>query len=335
MSIQLDLRRALDVTIVPHPAFVTHEKRLGCLLQDHKDGIEPGIEMLLGPSRIGKSEILQRLAAQFPERREEGRLIKPVLLVSVPTGTAPKDLPISVLQALGIPVPRERSRTGVLFNMMLDKLKRAATMAILFDEASHLVDVGSRVPLRQASDWFKSLFDAARVSIVMSGVPRLRRLLDSNEQLYGRCRRPLELMPYRWDRADERKIFAGCAQAFLKVFDGHACPIQASMNTDSLMRHLYAVSAGNVGLLSNYFKALSREVRAPGPLDLQALKHASEHVNLPAHGLLPPFSRDHMPDERLMQLLMFELATYEIVLPVDSPQSELAAHRNQVSAVPA
>lgn len=334
MSTQRDLRRALDVTIVPHPAFRAREDLLGRLLQEHQEGIEPGIDMLLGPSRIGKSEILQRLAAKYPERREGGRLTKPVLLVSVPAGTAPKDLPISVIQALGVPVPRERSRAGVLFSMMLDKLKRAGTMAILFDEASHLVDTGSRIQPRPASDWFKSLFDAARVSIVMSGVPRLRRLLESNEQLRGRCRRPLELMPYRWDRADERKIFAGCAQAFLKVFEGHACPIQTSMNTDSLMRHLYAVSTGNIGLLSNYFKALAREVRALGPLDLHALQRASEHVNLPAHGLLPPFSRDHMPDELLMQLLMSELATYEIVLPIDSPQTALAAHRNQVSAVP-
>lgn len=334
MSLPLELRRALDVTIVPHPAFRAHEDRLGHLLQEHRDGIEPGIDMLLGPSRIGKSEILQRLAAHYPERREDGRLIKPVLLVSVPAGTAPKDLPVSVIQALGVPVPRERSRTGVLFNMMLDKLKRAGTMAILFDEASHLVDVGSRIPPRQASDWFKSLFDAARVSIVMSGVPRLRRLLESNEQLRGRCRRPLELMPYRWDRADERKIFAGCAQAFIRIFATHACPIELSMNTDMLMRHLYAVSAGNVGLLSHYFKALAREVRAPGPLDLEALQRASEHVNLPAHGLLPPFSRAHMPDEHLIQLLMSELATYEIVLPIDSPHAALAAHRNEVSAVP-
>lgn len=334
MSVQLELRRALDVTIVPHPAFVTQSERLTQLLQDHKNGLAPGVEVIIGPSRIGKSEILQRLASQYPERRENGRLIKPVLFVSIPPGTAPKDLPISVIQALGVPVPRERSRAAVLAEMMLQKLKLAQTMAILFDETSHLVEPGSKMQPTHASDWFKALFDKASVSIVMAGVPRLTRLFDSNPQFRGRSRRPLELMPYRWDRADERKIFAGCAQAFLKVFVGHACPIQTSMNTDSLMRHLYAVSTGNIGLLSNYFKALAREVRAPGPLDLQALQRASEHVNLPAHGLLPPFSRDHMPDELLMQLLMTELATYEIVLPIDSPQTALAAHRHQVSAMP-
>ncbi len=84
MSTQRDLRRALDVTIVPHTAFRAREDLLGRLLQEHQEGIEPGIDMLLGPSRIGKSEILQRLAAKYPERREGGRLTKPVLLVSVP-----------------------------------------------------------------------------------------------------------------------------------------------------------------------------------------------------------------------------------------------------------
>lgn len=333
MSTRTELRRAIDVTIVTHPTFVTHEDRLARLLEEHRDGIEPGIDMLLGPSRIGKSEILRRLAAKYPERRENGRLIKPVLFVSVPAGTSPKDLPVSVMQALGVPVPRERSRTGVLFSTMLDKLRLAQTIAILFDEASHLVDVGSRIPPRQASDWFKSLFDAARVSIVISGVPRLRRLLETNEQLRGRCQRPLELMPYRWDHVNERQIFAGCAQAFLRVFKAHACPVEPSINTDTLMRHLYAASAGNVGMLSNFFKALSREALEPGPLDLHALLRASEHVNLPAHGLLPPFRREDMPDEQLLQLLMAELATYDITLPIDSPHAEIAAHRNRQSAV--
>ncbi|NMG49312.1 AAA family ATPase [Azoarcus communis] len=335
MSIRSELLRALDVTIVPHPAFVAHEKQLNQTLQDHQAGVTPYISMLIGPSRIGKSEILQRLARQYPQSRKDGRLFKPVLLISIPNGTTPKDLPLSVIQALGIPVPKERSRAGVLFDTMLKNLRLANTMAILFDEASHLVDTGSRVPPRQASDWFKSLLDEARVSIVMSGVPRLRRLLDSNEQLRGRCKRPLELMPYYWSRNDERKLFAGCAQAFTKIFQDHGCPIQPLVNTDTLMRHLYAVSVGNVGLLSNYFKALASQVSAPGPINLQTLHRASTEVNLPANGMLQPFEQDSIPDEHLLQALMSELSIYDISLPIDSPHATLAAHRNQVSAVPA
>lgn len=335
MSLQLELRRDLDSMIVPHDKFAHSFDRLQRLLEDHDAGVEPGIELLVGPSRIGKSEILQKLAAKYPASRENGRLVKPVLIVAVPTGTAPKDLPISVMQALGVPIPKERSRTNVLFGMMIEKLQLAKTMAILFDETSHLVDVGSRIPPRQASDWFKGLFDSARISIVMSGVPRLTRLLESNEQLRGRCQRPLELMPYRWDRRDERLVFAGCAQAFLKVFEKHGCLISVPWNSDILMRHLYAVSTGNIGALSHYFKALAREVRQPGPLDLQSLKHASTKVNLPAHGLLPPFECDTMPDEHLLQLLMTELATYDISLPIESPHAKLAAHRHRNAAVPA
>lgn len=334
MSLQLDLRRALDVTIVPHPAFVTQAERLTQLLQDHQDGLAPGVEVMIGPSRIGKSEILQRLVSQYPERRENGRLIKPVLFVSIPPGTAPKDLPLSVIQALGVPVPRERSRAGVLAEMMLQKLELAQTMAILFDETSHLVDVGSRIQPTHASDWFKALFDKARVSIVMAGVPRLTRLFDSNPQFRGRSPRPLELMPYRWDRADERKIFAGCAQAFLRVFESHACPVHAGMNTDALMRQLYAVSVGNIGLLANFFKALAREARVPAPLDLQALLRASQRIHLPAQGLLKPFTQSHIPDDFLLQLLATELAIYDITLPIDSPIAALAAHRHEFSVVP-
>lgn len=335
MSVSLRLRGALDHAIVQHPAFKTVLQRLDELILDHQAGAGPSMEMLVGPSRIGKTEILARLAATYPERRENGRLIKPVLFVAIPSGTSPKDLPLSVMQALGVPLPRERIRTNDLLQRMLDKLQLAQTMVILFDEASHLVDVGSRIPARQASDWFKALFDSARTSIVLSGVPRLQRLLDSNEQLRGRCQRPLELMPYRWDRKEERMAFAGCTQIFLKQFADNDCPIDLpSWNKDTLTRHLYALSAGNIGLLTLFFKALARHTRTAGPIGLNALQTASTHINLPANSLLVPFRHEEMPDEHLLQLLTAELATYDIELPIESPAMELAAHRHAIGAVP-
>lgn len=330
MSIVTALRKEIDSTLIQHPAFLLGLRALDSLADDHVGGLDPSVQMLVGPSRIGKTMILQALAEKYPARREGHRWIRPVLFVSVTPGTAPKDLPLSVIRALGAPIPRERSRAGSLFYMMLDQLRLAQTALILFDEASHLVDVGSKVPSRQASDWFKSLSDEARVSLVLSGVPRLKRLLDSNEQLRGRSRKPVELMPYRWDVKQEIATLAGCAHAFMAVFAKHGYPIAPDMNTDALMRNLYAASAGNVGILAQFFRALAAEARTPGPLDRTALHKAGASMILPADGLIKPFAEEPPPMEHLLQLYAAELGVYGVSVPIDSPHAALAAHRNAI-----
>ncbi|WP_287366963.1 TniB family NTP-binding protein [Thauera sp.] len=330
MSIVTALRKEIDSILIQHPAFLLGLNTLERLANDRFGGLEPSMLSLVGPSRIGKTMILQALAEKHPARQQNHRWIRPVLFVSVTPGTAPKDLPLSVIRALGAPIPRERSRVGSLYYMMLEQLRLAQTSVILFDEASHLVDVGSKVPSRQASDWFKAVSDEARVSIVLSGVFRLKRLLDSNEQLRGRSRKAVELMPYRWSVKHELAAFAGCAQAFMAAFAKHGYPIASDMNTDALMRNLYAASAGNIGILAQFFRALAAEARAPGPLDRNALHHASASMILPADGLITPFTEEPPSTEYLLQLYAAELAVYGVSVPIDSPHAELAAHRNAV-----
>lgn len=330
MSIVAALRKEVDSTLIQHPAFLLGLNTLERLADDHFGGLDPSIQMLVGPSRIGKTMILQALAEKYPARQENHRCIRPVLFVSVTPGTAPKDLPLSVIRALGAPIPRERSRAGSLFYMMLDQLRLAQTSVILFDEASHLVDTGSKVPSRQASDWFKALSDEARVSLVLSGVFRLKRLLESNEQLRGRSRKPVKLMPYRWDIKQEIATFAACARAFMAAFAKHGYPIAPDMNIDALMRNLYAASAGNIGILAQFFRALAAEARAPGPLDRSALHKAGTSMILPADGLITPFTEEPPSTAYLLQLYAAELGVYGVSVPIDSPHAELAAHRNAV-----
>lgn len=318
-----NIRGELETLVIQHPAFAAARARLEALLEDHQAGFEPAIEVLIGPSRSGKTELLKALARKMPSQRENGKLVAPLLFVPVAAGTAPKDLPISVIHALGLPLPRERMRAAELFGFMVSMLKLAQVQLIIFDEASHLVDVGSRTPPRLASDWFKDLHQRAGVSIILSGVYRLQKLLDSNEQLRNRCRRPINLMPYRWDSPADRKGFGGCAVTFLSVFDKHGCPLALDMSTDALIRHLYAASAGHVGLLANVFRELARNLSQPAPLTDAHFRAAVDKLHLPGSGLIRPFSNVKPEDEHLMHILSAELDKYGVVLPPTTAAAEL------------
>ncbi|AWI76215.1 hypothetical protein CEW87_05545 [Parazoarcus communis] len=335
MNFQNTLRAAVEKTVIHHPRFQDAYERIGDLLRSRKDGLDPQIDFIVGPSRCGKTEVLREFARErdYCARREAGRLIVPVLYVPIPTGIAPKDLPLSVMQALNVPLPTGRTRATELVKMMNVQLKLVGTHTILFDEASHLVDVGSKIPPRQASDWIKDISQQTNVSILLSGLYRLIKLLETNEQLRNRTPAPFDFSPYRWDIPSDRKNFAGCVRAFLSVFSDHQCTLDVKLTTDSLVRHLYAASAGHVGLLANFFKALTRQLDEHGKITIDALKATTNRLHLPGNGSIKPFQQDVLYDEHLLQVLCAELNRYDFCLPSYSPEVQLAQIRHHAGAV--
>lgn len=152
------LRRDIETCEVPHPMFVEHLTALKRRIDDALAGFAPKIVRVPGPSRAGKSSLIASLSRDYPVNRIDGRRHVPVLVVNVPPSATAKLLPKSVLGALGIQVPRSMT-AGVMFDLMVVQLRLAGTRVVIFDEISHLVDEGSRVPPRAASDWLKTLSD--------------------------------------------------------------------------------------------------------------------------------------------------------------------------------
>ena len=308
------IRINIESLMIAHPTFVAARTRLQALLEDHRAGMGPGVEVLVGPSRSGKTALLKEILDLAPPRREAGRQIVPILYVPVSAGTAPKDLPLGVIEALGVPTPRERMRASELFGFMAAQLKLARVELTLFDEASHLVDVGSRTPPRLASDWFKDFYERTQISFVLSGVYRLRKLIASNEQLRNRTRQPIDLMPYRWDFPNERRSFAGCVNAFMSVFEAEGYAFSLDMSADALYRQFYAASAGHLGLLANVFSELAKYVGESTEITVVELNKTIQHLNLPGNGVVRPFSGMSLKDEQLMQVLASEMSAYDVAL---------------------
>lgn len=315
------LRQDVSSTVIAHPKFETGVLKMRSIVEDALSGLPPSVTFMMGPSRCGKTEIVNAIAREFPDTCFDGKRSIPVLVVYVRSSMGPKDLPAAVIAAMGLPVPRT-GRVGELSSYMVAKLALANVKVIFFDEASHVVEPGARIQPYAASDWFKDAhfgFNLSQAhkqpgfSLVLTGVPRLQRLLDANPQLRNRADKPLTILPYRWDNKNDRNDFAGCVQAFLTIFADAGHENTVLMN--EFLRDCYIASAGLIGMLSKFFDKLATLLAPGAPITLEVCRRAAGLINLPGDGVVLPFSGVPCEDSHLLRVLTSELQRYDLLLP--------------------
>lgn len=251
------LRIAIETCELPHPLFIGQLKPLKQRAEDAIDGAASRIEHILGPSRVGKSMLINALQRAFPETKLNGRRHVPLLIVPVPTPVSPLLLPSSVLTALGLPA-QHSTKSGVLGTRMKDQLKLASTRVIIFEEASHLVEIGARVPPRSAGDWFKSLADSHNLTLFLFGVPRLERLFEHNEQLRMRASAPRRFFPYDSRIPENMTAFHTCVATYANLFRESGYPIELS--PIALTYQCYLLTGGLIGVLSRFMQELASQM---------------------------------------------------------------------------
>lgn len=259
------LRRDIETCELAHPMFIEHANALKQCIDDALAGFAAKVTRVPGPSGVGKSSLIATLARTYPPTRMNGRLMVPVLVVEVPQFASAKQLPSCVLQALGLQVPRNMT-VGAMFDLMQKQLELAGTRVVIFDEISHLVDEGSRVPPRAASDWLKTLVDKANVTLIVFGIPRLERLFSANEQLRRRSRPARVFLPY--DATDPRQMtaYVACVTNYVRMFAAAGYPIH--LPTRVLVQQTYLLTGGLVGVLSDFMRELARRGACGAPRGL-------------------------------------------------------------------
>lgn len=256
------LRRDIETCELAHPMFVEHTRALKQCIDDALAGFAPKVTRVPGPSGVGKSSLIATLARAYPHTRVNGRLLAPVLVVEVPQFASAKQLPSSVLQALGLQVTRSMT-AGSMFDLMRKQLELAGTRVVIFDEISHLVDEGSRVPPRAASDWLKTLVDKTQVTLIVFGIPRLERLFSANEQLRRRSRPARVFLPYDATDAKQMEAYVACVSNYARMFAAAGFPI--SVPPRVLIQQSYLLTGGLVGVLADFMRELARRVANDAP----------------------------------------------------------------------
>jgi len=272
------LRKNIETCELQHHMFVEHLYELKRRIDDAIAGFAPTVVRVPGPSRVGKSSLIATLKRDYPEERIDGRRHVPVLVVNVPQAATAKLLPKCVLHALGIQV-RGSMTAGAMRDLMEMQLRLAGTRVVIFDEISHLVDEGSRVPPRAASDWLKALHDTLKMTLIFFGIPRLERLFTANEQLRLRACPARNFFPYDASDPKEMKEYISCVKNYVRMFEAAGYPI--NVGTRVLTQQSYLLTGGLVGVLANFMRELSCVVanEAPRPITYADCQKASEYVS--------------------------------------------------------
>lgn len=324
MNAAEQLRKDIEASELPHLFFVEHLSAIEQRIGDSLAGFTSKIERIPGPSGVGKSSIVATLARKYPESRVDGRRYIPVLIVSVPQSATAKLLPKSVLAALGIKVAT-RTTAGTMFDMMLTQLRLAGTRVIIFDEISHLVDEGSRVPPRAASDWLKALTDALDMTLILLGIPRLERLFTANEQLRRRARPARYFRPYDPGDSKQMAAYASCVTSYAKMFAAAGYPIDVPPRV--LTEQSYLLSGGLVGVLADFVRELACLLKhdSPRPVTyfdcMRALEEVS-HAGSP-HRLAfqPPTENMVVEPAALKQAYAYVLSSNTMPVPLGKKES--------------
>lgn len=280
------LRFAIESCELPHPLFLAQFNPLQQRIDDALDGAASRIERIIGPSRVGKSMLINALCRRYPETKVDGRRHVPVLQVPLPPGISHSGLSASVLTALGMPVPHsgKSAKPRELEERMNKQLQLAGTRVLMFEEASHLVDVGARVPPRVAADWFKALADSLNLTMLLFGVPRLERLFQCNEQLRLRASSARQLLPYDSRLPDNLQAFHRCVATYAQLFSEYGYPID--LPGQLLTYQCYLLSGGLIGVLSRFMQELASQLSKTEPrsltfIDCQAAASAIETAGSP------------------------------------------------------
>jgi Bacterial TniB protein len=277
------LRKDIETCELRHPMFLGHLTELDARIDDALAGFEPKIIRVPGPSRVGKSSLITSLSRSHPANRIDGRRHIPVLVVEVPVSATAKLLPRSVLSALGVLVPPSMT-AGVMFDLMVTQLRLAGTRVVIFDEISHLVDEGSRVPPRAASDWLKTLSDKLGITLILFGIPRLERLFSANEQLRNRACPALNFLPYDATDTDEMTAYVSCVVSYARLFAAAGYPIAVPNRV--LTQQCYLLTGGLIGVLAHFMRELARAVKSEAPraityADCQKATQSISHAGSP------------------------------------------------------
>lgn len=168
------------------------------LVETDFDQGEPDILFIVGDPGTGKTWLVKRFAAGYPRKEHETFTSVPVLLVNVPAKCSLKRLPGAILEELGSPlwnVGDEEQRSHQLETL----LKRCGVKLVILNEANHLVDRGKEKSHYLLADWIKLISERAGVPFVLVGIPRLRVLLEVNEQLADRVKEVVTIEPFGVD----------------------------------------------------------------------------------------------------------------------------------------
>jgi len=170
-------------------------------------GVEADCAMVVGPTGIGKSRLLDSVLSDkrfLPYETSKGTM-RPLIRFEAPDTPTSKSISQRFLETQGDPHWEENSHKhqNVLMSRAFNYLRNQQTKLVVIDEAQGFL---ARTGAYSASEFIKRIVNAGICPIVLAGLPTMLDLLD-NEQFSTRCTLIIELSPFNWFDAVHQKEY--------------------------------------------------------------------------------------------------------------------------------
>jgi hypothetical protein len=258
---------AVERIIVPHEAFKQGRTLLDQLYKYASGGSDAEGIAILGESGTGKTTLLKQFIADHKLKRGDDGVEGHVLYASVPSTPTVGGLAGVMLQALGT---EDWDRgTEIQKTQRLTKLiDEVGILVIVIDEFNHFIERRSgKVLMYQTADWLKKLIDDTGRTLVVSGLPSCRAVIDQNEQLTRRFLAPIQLPRFSWNDKEQRKQFQIILKAFYKeVAKEYSTPEYFS---NGMAFRFYCATGGLIGYVSKLLKQALRNAIMAGSQSIE------------------------------------------------------------------
>ncbi|WP_134679440.1 ATP-binding protein [Paracoccus ravus] len=239
------MKTANPTPLIRHGAFCDAEQSIRAHLATCPPG-QGSIIPLLGPTRVGKSELIHRLIETSPQ----GKSLAPqrtFARVDVPASVTARGLYAAILSALGYKSGFSE-RTNDLRDRLFRVIDSFGIEVIALDECSRIVEKASKLGIGAAADLFRSIADGTGASLILSGLPKFQAAIDHNEQLRDRATSTVLFKPYDWQNDDDRDAFVGTVQVVLNNLETSG--IRVDLDVEDFVRRLYGASGGRIPVIT-------------------------------------------------------------------------------------
>ena len=258
---------------VRHNAFEDTYDAISGLLNT-KDPRNGCIIPLLGPTRLGKTEVIRRLIKDA-EHANSLVPMKNFVQASLPAQVSSREIYATMLSSMNLK-SRPGDNTASIRNRLFRAIEQFGIRVIAIDECNHVVERGSNLSARAAADHFKTVVDETGVSLVLLGLPRFQKIIDNNEQLRDRASATILFKPYDWQNDGDRDAFSGAVDAVITGLE--ASGINTGLEFVDLVRRLYGASGGRIPMMMRMIKLCILQAGSPTYLTIKDFRRAAKSM---------------------------------------------------------
>ena len=295
----------IDGILVKHNKFVEAYSELEEVLFLAEYSNYPEQICILGSTGVGKTFLVEEFVEQYPRSILSEKTIIPVLYVIVPQNATPRTLASTILNEIG----DQFFNSGTEVDMtqrILNFVDKCETKLIFLDEFQHLINRDTDHVLKTASDWLKRFIEAAKIPVVLCGLPSSKRIFESNDQLDSRYTNRVELKAFSYFSQEEQNEF----RVFLKVVD-QALPFPnwSNLADPDVAARIYYFSHGILRYIMRILRIASK----------LALKKGKDFIsNDELRDAYNKITRSHRP----FAINPFELNSFDLLKAMDKEEEE-------------